>query len=334
VQFRKLVSFAATAALILLFVCLPACRTTNGPGSVAAQSAPADLTFTQEGQTYVLVNGDAFKVGASGERQFVTHLYDPDFFAKNYTTKDGQVFQKDPESGTLYPVTRNFEDGFEDFAGLMTPPRWHHNNTDPARAGTPDNYYNLGNRIAWSPTVKHSGVASLRFYARPSSKTVSKASLMKNIMYFKKGDHLYFSGWFFLQKTPSIYDGGGFTLVDFESSFMQAVGLRIIFRKNDALSFELELPKTEFNQDSGSEVSFPTERWVHVQAHALLSDQAGLVQIWQDGKKVLDKPGRTLPLADTVYDRVEVGISALAKGAKYEKILYVDDVVISDSDIP
>jgi hypothetical protein len=71
-----------------------------------------------------------------------------------------------------------------------------------------------------------------------------------------------------------------------------------------------------------------------VETHAFLSDEAGRVQIWQDGRKVLDKQGRTLPLADTIYDRFELGITAIAKGSRYEKVLYVDDVVISDSPIP
>ena len=49
--------------------------------------------------------------------------------------------------------------------------------------------------------------------------------------------------------------------------------------------------------------------------------------------KNADKKARTLPLADTVYDRFEIGITAIAKGSRYEKVLYVDDVVISDSPI-
>jgi hypothetical protein len=330
---RGLLSFAITAALILS-VCLSGCRSANAPGSVAAQSAPADLTFNQDGENFVLVKGDAYKVGPGGQREFVTHLYDPDFFAKNYKVTDGKVFQVDPESGALHAVTRYFQDDFESPTELLTPARWHNSNTDRARAGQPDNYYDLGNRIAWSRNVSHSGTGSVRYYARPSANSVSKASLFKNIMYFKKGDHIYFSGWFFLEPTPSVYDVGGFTLVDFESSFMKSVGLRVIVRRNDSLAFELELPKTEFNQPSGAEVRFPTGRWVHVQTHVLLSDQAGLVQIWQDGVKVLDLPGRTLPLADTVYDKFEVGISAIGQGSRYEKVLYVDDIVISDSVIP
>ena len=156
-QFRGFLRFAAAAALILVVACLPASRGTNGSGSVAAQSAPAELTFTQEGQNYVLVNGDAYKVGTSGDRQFVTHLYDPEFFSKNFRIIDGNVFQVDSDSGALYPVTRDFQDDFENFTNLMSESRWHGSNVDPARAGKADNYYNLGNRIAWSQNVKHGG---------------------------------------------------------------------------------------------------------------------------------------------------------------------------------
>jgi hypothetical protein len=285
----------------------------------------------------VVVNGDVYKVAGDGKREFVERLYDPDFFAKNYRLQDGEVFQLDPESRRLYQVTKEFREDFEDAASteaLLAPSRWHVNNADAQGAGTKDNFYDLGNRIALTREFAHGGDGSLRFHAFPSSRMVSKASLAKNIMYFTKGDDVYFSGWFFFADTPSIYDGGAFTLFDLESSFMKYVGLRVIFRKNDSLAFELELPKTQFRQDSGSEVRFPTGRWVHVETHAFLSDEAGRVQIWQDGRKVLDKQGRTLPLADTIYDRFELGITAIAKGSRYEKVLYVDDVVISDSPIP
>ena len=203
----------------------------------------------------------------SGRRTFVDHLFDPDFYKKNYRVQDGKVFQLDPKSGTLYPVTRTFRDGFEGAASaddLFTATRWHTNMADPKRAGQKDNYYALGNRVTLSREVVHSGKAALRCYAVPSSKGVSKASISKGIMYFKKGDDVYFSGWFFIEDTPSLYDAGGFTLFDLESTFHEVRRTPHRFsRTNDSLTFELELPKTQFRQDRGSEVSFPTGRWVH-----------------------------------------------------------------------
>jgi hypothetical protein len=278
---------------------------------------PGELTFEQDGVTYLLVNGDVYEVKSNGSREFLEKLFDPDFFAKNYRIQGDKVFQVD-ESGNLYPVTRTFRDGFEGVTSvqdLITTTRWHVYNTDPKDIDKAYNYYDLGNRITVSQEQAHSGINSLKFYAKPSSQIPSKASINKNIMYFKKGDHVYFSGWFYVTDVPSIYDGGGFTIMDLETTFIKSIGLRIIFRQNDSLAFELEMPKTQFKQEEGSEVRFPTD---------------GHVQIWQDGQLVLDKSGRTLPLPDTIYDKFEVGISAIAKGAQYEKIMYVDDIVISD----
>lgn len=301
-----------------------------------SSDAPAQLTFEQDGQTFAIVDGNAYQIHGSGRRTFVDRLFDPDFHKKNYRVQEGKVFQVDPTSGTLYPVTRTFREGFEGAASaddLFTAERWHASNVDPKRAGQKDNYYALGNRVTLSRDVVHTGEAALRCYAVASATDVSKASIWKGIMYFKKGDDVYFSGWFFIEDTPSLYDAGAFTLFDLESTFMKSVGLRTIFRVGDSLTFELELPKTQFRQDRGAEVSFPTGRWVHIETHAFLSDEAGLVQIWQDGRKVLEKKGRTLPLADSVYDRFEIGVTGIAQGSKYEKIVYVDDVTISDSPI-
>jgi hypothetical protein len=324
------------AALILVCAGLLHVFGAASQSESVSPDTPAQLTFEQDGQTFAIVDGKAYQVHASGRRTFVDNLFDPDFYTKNYRVREGKVFQMDPESGTLYPVTRTFREDFEGAAtveDLFTAARWHTNNVDQKRAGQRDNYYAQGNRVTLSRDVVHTGKAALRLYAVPSSRDVSKASISKGIMYFKKGDDVYFSGWFFFEDTPSIYDAGGFTLFDLESTFMKSVGLRTIFRINDSLTFELELPKTQFRQDRGSEVSFPTRRWVHIETHAVLSDEAGLVEIWQDGRKVLEKKGRTLPLADTVYDRFEIGITAIAQGSKYEKVLYVDDVAISDSPI-
>jgi hypothetical protein len=283
-----------------------------------------EQTFTHDGQNFVLVNGDVYVVESDGSRTFAEHLFDPDFYAKNF-----EIAQIDQESGERYPVTRRFREDFEQAYGLMSFERWHTDNTDPARAGQPANYYHLGNRVTRVTDRQHRGQASMRFLAKPAE-VVSKAALEKNILYFAKGDHLYFSAWFYLEPTPDIYDVGGFTLCDFESTFMQSVGLRIIVRPGDALAFELKLPKTEFNQGEDS-VAFPAGQWVNVKTHTFLSDKDGRVQLWQDGRKVLDQRGRTLPFANTIYDRLEIGITAIGAGSHYEKILYVDDLEISNT---
>jgi len=304
-------------------------------GQRPAVESPAALTFEEEGETYVVADGDVAKVTRSGQRQFMVRLYDPEFFAKNYEVEGTDVFRKDPDSGRLYPVSTSFREGFEGVdstEALFALDRWHQSTADPKRAGKDQDYYNLGNRISLSREVVHEGRTALRLDAMPSSKTVSKASLSKGNMYFKKGDNVGFSGWFYIENTPSVYDGGGVTLFDLESTFLTgSPGMRVIFRINDSLAFELKFPKTQFRQERGSEVPFPTGRWVKVETQMLLSDETGRVRIWQDGRLVLDQNGRTLPLADTIYDRFEVGLSGLTQGAKYKKVVYLDDVAISNA---
>lgn len=301
----------------------------DSAGAASPEISDADLVFEQQGTTFVLIRGNLYQAGRGGRLDLIERLYEPDFHQKNYVTRGGILYQKDPNSEKVYPVTREFTDGFEGASSveaLLSEPRWHRYNTDPRKAGTRYNYHDFGNRIEVSRDRAHRGNASLRFHARPRSDSVSKAAISKNVMYMAKGDDLHFSGWFFVEDTPSLSDAGAFAVLDFESGFLRYAGLRMIFMRNDALAFELKMPKIPFEQEKGKEVPFPTGRWVHVEARVLLSDDNGRVRIWQDGRKVLDKRGRTLPLADTVYDNLELGVTAIAKGSRYEKVLYVDDI--------
>jgi hypothetical protein len=335
-------AFAPLIMLVPLMVIASGTALLRGAGggrdaSTDQSGSTADLVFAQDGVTYVVKDGAIYQQQTGGQLTFVQQWYDPGF-VNDYQTVDGGVVQRDPDSGLLYPVARNFSDGFEGLSSvqdLFSMERWHASDVDPARAGRNDNYYNLGNRVGISTSVVHSGTSALRFSATPSATMTSKASIAKGIMYFTKGDNVYTSGWFFLENTPSVYDIGGFTLFDFESTVLSGIGIRVIFRRGDALAFELELPKTRFDQTQGTAVAFPTGRWVKIDSHIFLTDaEQGRARIWQDGVLVMDRQGRTLPMADTVYDRFEIGISAIAKGSKYGKVLYVDDVAIADTPLP
>ena len=86
------------------------------------------------------------------------------------------------------------------------------------------------------------------------------------------------------------------------------------------------LGKPKWQQDSGTKVKFPTGKWVKVQWNIVLSETSGSFELWQDDKLILEGKGRTLPLADIVYNNLEVGISANPYG--HETVLFVDDVSI------
>ena len=76
------------------------------------------------------------------------------------------------------------------------------------------------------------------------------------------------------------------------------------------------------------EYSIPRNQWVHVKAHFLLDEKDGKLELWIDDQQVIDETGQTLPFADSVYDSLEVGISACVK----ETILFADDVQVSKQD--
>eukprot|EP01035_Chromulina_nebulosa_P042435 gene42435-57450_t len=82
----------------------------------------------------------------------------------------------------------------------------------------------------------------------------------------------------------------------------------------------------KFRQPPGAQVKFPKDKWVQVKIHLVLSEgNDGRMQVWQDGQKVLDATGKTLPRASTIYDRMQVGVTANGRPNRAQTI-YVDDV--------
>ncbi len=65
----------------------------------------------------------------------------------------------------------------------------------------------------------------------------------------------------------------------------------------------------------------------------MLSEQEdGVIELWQDGQKILDTHGKTLVLAHAIYNSIEIGISAYNEQGK-TATLYVDDFHISHQPI-
>lgn len=303
--------------------------------NIALEDVTPEFIHEEDGEIYYIVDGN-FYILKNGKLEFLENLYDLDFYEKNYLVEGNSIFQIDPENGDRHAVVTHFEEGFENAGNLedlFTLYRWHNSNVNPKYAGEYGNYYNIGNRVAISNDIVHSGSNSLRAFANPWT-DVSKASIGRNLMYFAKGDDIYISSWFYMEDTPDIVDGGGMTFFDIESSWMNSLGIRSIIKSGDALAVELKfLGKKTFRQETGKEIAFPIEKWVHVETHIYLSDEDGFVEMWQDGVKIIEERGRTLPLANTVLDKLELGISAIAANAKYEKALYIDDFIISNKPI-
>lgn len=181
----------------------------------------------------------------------------------------------------------------------------------------------LDNRIDLDTKIVHSGKKALRFYAvKPDKSTsnVSKSMIENKSLCFGKGDHIWFSAWFYLEQgTPT-------TLFDFETRrFHGGPGIRLIIRKRTYATLELKFAdKPQYAQ---SKVPLPRKKWFNLTMHLVLSNHDdGIIELWQDGTKILSTTGRTLPTHDTIYHSMEVGITA----SRREATLLVDDVIVSN----
>jgi hypothetical protein len=181
----------------------------------------------------------------------------------------------------------------------------------------------IDNRIEVSREVVHSGQQSLRFFAAaPLESNVSKTSLDTTLLYARKGDQLWFSAYY--------YVAGGMprTLADFETTtLMGGPGPRLILLGDLAsdpyLGVELKHGFKPTYRQEDNLMPFPRKQWVHVLLHLTLSNQGdGRIQVWQDCQLIVDARGRNLPKADSVLDRMQLGITA----TDLETTLFLDDL--------
>jgi len=299
--------------------------------------------FTLQGQTYSVVRGKAWRRGSDGRWSFIEQLYDPDFFEKNYVVENGVTFRRDPESGKLYQMRKTFSSTFEEAASVRELIGEKHGWTEftlqsPQARSIPE-YVALrtailkgeasfrDNRVEPSAELAHEGKQSLKCVsvAPVRDMITAKASLGTELIHFVKDDDLWFSGWYFLKS------GMPYTLMDLECAWInQAPGLRIMI-ENGELLVELKWADKPRYTQGKQKTKFPAGKWVQVKAHFKLSEKEdGLVELWQDGVQIVSVKGRTLPLSDTVYNTLEIGISATSGDA----MLYVDDIEVSDKPLP
>jgi len=283
-------------------------------------SPPRDREFAFEsgGQHYVLRGGEVFRVTSSGLKH-VLQAYNFDFFEVNYVVRDGRVHLRDPSSQELYPVTRQFAEDFDDASSvdrLISVERWHSYNASPKKEGR-TNYYEQGSRMSVED-------GKLVCFAEARSET-TKCSIKRTLMYFVEGDVLEFEFDVYIEPGGSF--GSGFTIFDIESEWIHnAPGLRLIFR-GPYLTYELKsFEKRDYRQQAAA---FPTGRWVEVRGEVWVEpDVDGRVQLWQDGRKVIDTTGPTLPVPGAVYDKIELGITALGEESENDKLVRFDNFAV------
>ena len=231
---------------------------------------------------------------------FVEKLYDKGFWEKNYAPRDGRIFRVDADTGKEYPTRRHFEDGFEN-ADLITDligieRGWNAFTLQSSSTPSVPEYVQLRNRILRgeakfidnrvepSSEIVHTGIKALKCYSlAPTPNMVcAKASLSTELLYFVKGDDVWFSGWYFIPE-----GGMPFTLMDLECTWIKEhPGMRIMIEDGAAM-FELKWAgKPKYRQPQTERVRIPMGRWVNLKARLHLSESAdGRVQLWQDGQE-------------------------------------------------
>lgn len=312
--------------------------------------------------TYVLIDGSLYKDHGGGKFSFLEKYYDPEFQEKNYSKEGDAIYRCSPEDPTTRIRIRNeFKDDFESYKTVhdlmiteeniadkavvvdgvknydpdQLSTRWSSLILQSPKYPTVKDYVALRkrilkgdqgfeeNRVEPSTERAHSGSRSVRFFsvAKSRSMVCSKASMATDMMHFVKGEDFWFAGWFYFEK------GMPTTIMDLESTWLNKhSGIRILFSENGNPSIELKAFDKPMWRNR--EYSIPRNQWVHVKAHFLLDEKDGKLELWIDDQQVIDETGQTLPLADSVYDSLEVGISACVK----ETILFADDVQVSKQD--
>ncbi len=226
-----------------------------------------------------------------------------------------------------------FADGFENasrFEQLFPRDfsRWHGAQRESAAQPS-------ANSVELSTQIVHSGTNALKLVAAPyDGRTASKADIEREQLHFAKGDEVWSSVCYYLvgEDDPQLI-----FLWDLETTqYGKSPGRRLYLQNGGYLASDLGKwwsGKT-FRQIKGQEAKFPHDRWVKVKVHLVLSERNdGVMEVWQDGVKVIDARGQTLPTARAVYNRLQVGITANGN-RQFSHTLYVDDVVISNQPLP
>lgn len=232
------------------------------------------------------------------------------------------LLYKHPAEKTIELNNSYFMDGFENALTLQDLfvkdlSRWHGVQKIPET-----------NRIEIDGENVHSGENSLKLWAEKSKETVSKSDVIREGIAFKRGDDLWFSGYFYI---PEGTDTRGVFLLDFEDSKLyQGPGRRFYIQEGEKLASDQKgFPKRETFRSASPIIK---NKWFNLKVHMFLSYGAdGKLEVWQAGIKIIEGNGPNLPSSSSIYDRMQIGITA--NQDLYDQIIYIDDIIVSKDEI-
>lgn len=327
---------------ILMLFALSDCKKTEAIVT-CGNGQPIVSDFTDAGGTHYIVTADgkAYRLGSSCE--FVEQYFEPGFLDENYVTINNTVFIK--SGSARFPTKNNFEDGFEKYSSLNSIfimqledslKFWNTMTLLSPLAPTIQEYVNLrscifkntcsflDNRIELGidPEKSTNHVMHFVSVAPTSNMITAKASIESTITFFHKGDDVWYQARYFFASS-----GLPYSIVDFENQwFNLAPGPRVVIL-DGSLAVENKFgSKIFFKQPSSTMIPLPLKRWVTVKVHIGYSDDStGMVEVWQDGTRIISTHGITMPTLNSIQTNLEIGITATDKATD----LFLDDVQIS-----
>ena len=312
---------------------------------------PTDASCGTEGllENFVDNNGNdiyiyedgKLSINSNGACEFQFQYFDPNFETEKYTMNASGTFAN--SDSDLIPVKNNFSEDFEKskfidlFSSDVNDPNlfWTSFTLQSPQAKTVSAYVALSKcileetcdfldnqiTIVEDPTNAENKVLEFNSVAPSADMIVSKCSMQSVLGYFKKGDDLWFEADYYIK------DGMPFTLVDFENSYFEgSPGPRVIIRSN-ALELENKFgAKLQFK--SNSTMAIAVREWFTVKVHLKFSNtEDGILELWQDGAKIISAIGINLPTSNSIQNVLEVGISATEESTT----LLMDNLRISDT---
>jgi len=191
-----------------------------------------------------------------------------------------------------------------------------------------------------------SGTRALKCSARPyDGHVASKADIGRSGLSFVGGDETWIELWLYIVGGHPL---GSVFLLDLEApgtctsagacpgkgagDICTSPGRRLYLSGPSGDWLKSDLGKwclgKDFYQPAGAGKSLPTDRWVRLRLHVRFSALTdGIMQVWQDDDLVIDARGMTLPRADAVCDRLQVGITANGN-EEAATTLFLDDVTV------
>ncbi len=299
---------AGLAAGLLVVAVTAACTSGHLPAS-----SPARAEFVaDDGARYAVVGEWLYREDGS-DLVPVAELYDPVEVSAAFVEREGRTFRRSGDQ--LLPVVEDlavdfdgadtlgdvvFADAASPFHGIVL--------REPSAPAADDHYW--GSRCVLEGRCRSEGGFDVgggvvSFVAAPVGDIgVAKASLEQRLLHLAAGDEVRVKARFrFHEPLP-------YSVLDLESSFLlDHPGIRLIL-DDGALAVELKWgSKPVWRQPRP--VPVPLDTWVEIEWRMVLdAGSTGIVELRQDGSRVLSATSQTLPLDDTVYDILEVGVTA------------------------